>query len=617
MALVSSRRLGACIIDEKICEFTVWAPNIEVVEVHVLSPVDRLLNLSKDSLGYHWGRFEDVAPGSLYLYRLDGTVERPDPASRYQPEGVHGPSQVMEPDFPWTDSDWTGISLIDYVIYELHVGAFTAEGSFDSIIPRLERLVDLGVTAIELMPVAQFPGSRNWGYDGVHPYAVQNSYGGPPGLKRLVNECHSKGLSVIMDVVYNHLGPEGNYLADYGPYFTDRYKTPWGPAVNYDGPHSDEVRYFFISNAWQWIDEFHIDALRIDAVHQIFDFSAFHFLQELSETIYERAEGLGRRVYVIAESDLNDSRILRPTEQGGYGLSAQWNDDFHHALHSILTREKHGYYQDFGTVECLAKAFTDGFVYSGQRSEYRNRRHGNSSRSIPSKCFVVFSQNHDQIGNRPFGDRLRANLSLEALKLAAGLVILSPFIPLLFMGEEYGETAPFPYFVSHLDSGLVEAIGKSRREELVIFSDSGVPVDPQDETTFLSAKLTPNPLEQSEAANLFDFYRSLIFLRKSILGNSAQDARGISVRFSEEFQYLVINRHVDGREFCLLFYLGLQPAVLVIPFEHGKWSILLDSNEIMWVGKENQTEFEITTRKEILLECAPCHFVLFERDHER
>ncbi len=617
MAVKCRRKLGACHIDERICEFTVWAPNVEVVDAHIVSPTDRLLKLSKESNGYHSGRFEDVAPGSLYFYRLDGTIERPDPASRYQPDGVHGPSQVVNPDFPWTDTGWTGISLADYVIYELHVGTFTPEGSFDSIIPCLERLVDLGVTAIQLMPVAQFPGSRNWGYDGVHPYAVQNSYGGPPSLKRLVNECHSLGLAVILDVVYNHLGPEGNYLANYGPYFTDRYKTPWGPAVNYDGPYSDEVRYFFISNALEWIDDFHIDALRIDAVHQIFDFGAFHFLQELSETIYERAVELGRRVYVIAESDLNDSRIIRNPQMGGYGLSAQWNDDFHHALHSILTGEKHGYYQDFGKIEFLARAFRDGYVYSGQRSEYRNRRHGNPSCSIASQCFVVFSQNHDQIGNRPHGDRLTATLPLEALKLAAGLVILSPFIPLLFMGEEYGETAPFPYFVSHCDSGLVEAIRKSRKEELLIFHDSGAPVDPQDEATFLSAKLSPNPLEQSDAANLFRFYKHLISLRKRILSISARNIEDISVQFSEEFQYLVVNLRLDGREYYLLFYLGCQPSVLVIPFEKGTWSILFDSNEIRWPGRENQTKFNIASPWDIMLECAPYHFVLFERHHER
>ena len=450
MGVTGTRKLGSNPGNEGVCEFRVWAPLLDTVDVHVVEPVDRLLNLSKDTFGYHSGLFHDVELGSLYFYRLGGATERPDPASSYQPQGVHGPSQVIDPSFQWTDNSWTGTTLSNYIIYELHVGTYTPEGSFDAVIQHLERLRDLGVTAIELMPVAQFPGARNWGYDGAYPYAVQNSYGGPLGLKRLVDRCHASGLAVVLDVVYNHLGPEGNYLAEYGPYFTDRYKSPWGQAINFDGPYSDDVRLFFLSNALRWVTEFHVDALRIDAIHGIFDFSARHFLEELSETIYSRANELGRKIYFIAESDLNDSRVVRAPELGGYGLSAQWNDDFHHAIHSILTRESEGYYQDFGRVEHLAKAFREGFVYSGQRSRYRKRRHGNSSCSIPSRCFVVFSQNHDQVGNRPFGDRVTSLLGFEALKLAAGLVLLSPFIPLLFMGEEYGETAAFPLFCEPL-----------------------------------------------------------------------------------------------------------------------------------------------------------------------
>ena len=446
--------LGAIPGENGRCCFRVWAPRAEKVEVRLVAPQERLLPLKKAEAGYFHGVLERVEPGARYFYRLDGTRERPDPASRFQPEGVHGPSQVIEPDFPWTDQGWCGLGLPAYVIYEIHVGAFTPAGTFEAVIPHLAELKELGITALELMPVAQFPGRRNWGYDGVFPYAVQNSYGGPAGLKRLVDACHRHGLAVILDVVYNHLGPEGNYLGDYGCYFTDRYRTPWGEAVNFDGPHSDEVRRFFIENALYWIGDCHIDALRLDALHAIFDQSPQPFLAELAEAVHAQAEGLNRRVHLMAESDLNDVRLIRPPELGGYGLDAHWNEDFHHALHTLLTGEQGGYYEDFGRLAQLAKAFREGFVYSGQYSPYRRRRHGSSSRGLPGQRFIVFAQNHDQVGNRLLGDRLTRLVSFEALKLAAGAMILSPFLPLLFMGEEYGEVAPFHYFISHSDPAV-------------------------------------------------------------------------------------------------------------------------------------------------------------------
>lgn len=321
--------LGATHLGGDTCEFLVWAPMINQIEVHIVSPEERIVPLEKASRGYHYGLVKGVETGTLYYYRLDGNSERPDPASKFQPEGVHGPSQVSDPYFPWEELRWSGIPLSDYVLYEIHVGTFTAQGAFEAIVPHLDELKDLGITSVEIMPVSQFPGNRNWGYDGVYPFAVQNSYGGPNGLKRLVNACHQRGLAVTLDVVYNHLGPEGNYLRDFGCYFTDRYRTPWGSAINFDGPDSDEVRRFFIENALYWVTEFHIDALRLDAVHGIFDFSALHFLEELASAVHEQAERFNRRIYVIAESDLNDARLVRVQELGGYGLDAQWNDDFH------------------------------------------------------------------------------------------------------------------------------------------------------------------------------------------------------------------------------------------------------------------------------------------------
>lgn len=434
--------LGAASLGDGRCRFTVWAPAAEKVEVRLLTPRPRVATLDRGGQGYHHGVLEGVERGSLYVYRLDGGPERADPASRSQPQGVHGPSEVVDPQFPWEDVSWVGPRLQDYILYELHVGTFTREGTFDAIIPHLTDLRELGVTAIELMPVAQFPGTRNWGYDGVFPFAVQDSYGGPAGLKRLVNACHREGLAVVLDVVYNHLGPEGNTLGDFGPYFSERYRSPWGPALNFDGPGSDEVRRFFIENALAWITDYHVDALRLDALHAILDLSAYPFLAELAAAVRERAARLHRRVYLIAESDLNDPKLVRPPEVGGYGLDAQWNDDFHHALHALLTGERTGYYEDFGTVAHLARAFTEGYVYTGQYSVYRRRRHGVPARALPAHAFAVFAQNHDQVGNRMRGERLSALVPFEALKLAAAVVLLSPYLPLLFMGEEYGETAP-------------------------------------------------------------------------------------------------------------------------------------------------------------------------------
>src|SRR5947208_6693749 len=439
--------------------------------------------------GYHQVTVEKLPRGARYKYRLATGKELPDPVSRYQPEGVHGPSEAVDPRFDWQDQHWLGLPIENYIIYELHAGTFTTEGTFEAAIRHLDDLVNIGITAVELMPVAQFPGTRNWGYDGVFPFAVQNSYGGPAGLKKLVNACHQRGLAAVLDVVYNHIGPEGNYLPQFGPYFTDRYKTPWGPALNFDDAYSDEVRHFFVSNALEWITEYHFDALRLDAVHAILDHSALNFLEELAERVHEQGTALNRRVYVIAESALNDTRIIRPSELGGYGLDAQWNDDFHHSLHTLLTKEHEGYYVDFGDFQHMAQAFSEGFVYSGHYSVNRGRRHGNSSRGVLSVKFVVFAQNHDQIGNRMLGERLSHLVSFEACKLASGLVLLSPFVPLLFMGDEYGEEAPFPFFVSFSDPALAAKVRGGRISDFASFEWAGRPPDPGDESTFESARL--------------------------------------------------------------------------------------------------------------------------------
>jgi len=614
--LTTEVSLGATYLGQGRCQFRVWAPALQKVETHIVSPGERIIPLQKEKLGYHCAIVGGIDPGARYLYRLEGQKECPDPASRYQPEGVHGPSEVIDPQFPWQDDSWCGPPLRDYILYELHVGTFTPEGTFDAIIPHLDELKDLGVTAVELMPVAQFPGSRNWGYDGVFPFSVQNSYGGPEGLKSLVNECHRRGLAVILDVVYNHLGPEGNYLRDFGPYFTDRYKSFWGSVINFDGPDSDPVRRFFIENALYWVMEFHIDALRIDAVHTILDFSAHPFLEELALVVRDQAKQLNRGIYFIAESDLNDTRIIRPRVVGGYGLDAQWNDDFHHALHTLLTGERRGYYQDFGQLRNLAKAFREGFVYSGEYSPYRRRRHGNSSRDIPAHQFVVFAQNHDQVGNRMRGERLTDLICLERTKLAAGIVVLSPFIPLLFMGEEYGETAPFPYFVSHSDQALIEAVRRGRKEEFASFGWADEPPDPQDEETFLRAKLKHHLRSKGHHCVLLEFYKELIHLRKKIPALTHLSKDDMEVMDYDRERVLIIRRWSDPDEAVMLFHFGGSTVTIDIPFPEGRWTKMLDSGDGCWQGPGGQAPDEIISNGGEALSFSPHAFVLYVKAEE-
>ncbi|HXG51965.1 MAG TPA: malto-oligosyltrehalose trehalohydrolase [candidate division Zixibacteria bacterium] len=577
--------IGADDLGNDRCSFRVWAPNAGRVDLHVLRPQERVVPLTADDGGYFHAEVDGVGPGALYLYRLDERVERPDPASRLQPEGVHGPSQVLERRFPWSDAGWDGLPLERYLIYELHVGTFTPEGTFDAIIPVLAELRDLGITAVELMPVAQFPGDRNWGYDGVQPFAVQNSYGGPQALKRLVDACHNLGLAAVLDVVYNHLGPEGNYLADFGPYFTDRYRTPWGPALNFDGPDSDPVRWFFIENALYWITEFHFDALRLDAVHAIRDHSPLTFLEELVLAVRECARELHRRVYLFAESTANDSRLVRGREAGGYGVDAQWNDDFHHALHALVTGERSGYYADYGGLGQLVKAYREGFVYSGEHSRFYRRRHGTPSRDIPAERFIVFAQNHDQVGNRRLGDRLTRLLSFEELKVVAGAVLLSPFIPLLFMGEEYGEEAPFPYFVSHSDPELVESVRRGRDAEFRSFGWSQAPPDPQAEETFLGAKLNRNLRYAGRHRVLWEFYRELIRLRRRSAALALPSKARCDVAALEAERVLVLRRWHGSEQAFAVFNFGDVEASVRLPEVCGSWIKALDSADARWLGE--------------------------------
>lgn len=561
-----------------------WAPAAEraVVQIVGADPSDHAMK--RDSEGVFSCIAPSLAAGTDYLIRLDDNDGRPDPASRHQPHGVHGPSRIVDPTFEWHDADWPGRQMADLIIYELHVGTFTAEGTFDGVVARLDHLVALGVTAIELMPVAEFPGARNWGYDGVALYAPSSAYGGPDGLRRLVDAAHARGLSVVLDVVYNHVGPEGNYLNEFGPYFTDRYRTPWGNALNYDDSGSDEVRRFVIENALYWISEFHVDALRLDAVHAIYDFSARHVLAELGDAVHALGEQLGRRALVIAESDLNDPRVVRPPGNGGWGLDAQWSDDFHHALHVTLTRERRGYYSDFSGVADLATAIGERFVYAGRHSAHRGRRHGAPALEVPADRFVVAAQNHDQVGNRAAGERLASLVPLDACRTAAALTLLSPYVPLLFMGEEWGETNPFLYFVSHGDRALLDAVRRGRREEFASFGwDEEVP-DPGDEDTFWRSKLEWGKRTARGHAGMLRLYGDLIRLRRDepILrpGGAAIDSGA-----DESAGWLQVRLGGDDRHALLIVAaFGAERSDKRVPLVPGSWDIVLATDAIRYEG---------------------------------
>ncbi len=513
MELIGTKKLGA-----NFYSFRVWAPRCSKVELKLFfEPSETLVVMEKENQGYFRAEVPEVSPGTRYVFILDGHKECPDPASRFQPEGVHGPSCVVDPEnYKWKDLKWKGVALKDLILYEAHIGTFTPEGTFDAAVKKLPYLKKLGITCLEIMPVAQFPGKRNWGYDGVGLFAVQNSYGGPEAFKRLIDACHRMGIAVCLDVVYNHLGPEGNYLHDYGPYFTKKYHTPWGDAINFDDRESDHVRRFVIQNALYWITEYHIDVLRLDAIHGIYDFSAKHILREINDAVESVAQKLGRRVSIIAESDLNDSRIIRDKKLGGYGLAGQWSDDFHHAMHAYLTGEHQGYYEDFDRLADITKAIKDGFVYDGKYSAFRKRHHGNFVKKLAPEKLVVCIQNHDQVGNRAFGERLSELVDFDKQKIAAAILILSPHTPLLFMGQEYAEKAPFQYFIDHKDLGLIQAVRDGRKREFAAFGFKDIP-DPESKKAFLNSKLRWDFKSTQEQRCLLRLYRDLIVLRKSML----------------------------------------------------------------------------------------------------
>jgi maltooligosyltrehalose trehalohydrolase len=515
----------------------IWAPRAKAIEVVVNSRPR-----AGEPLGDGFFRADAPPIESDYQIRIDGRA-RPDPRSRCQPEGVHGPSRWCSDEFAWSDENFRAAPLSAALIYELHVGTFTPEGTFASTIAKLPHLKQLGVTHVELMPVAAFPGHHGWGYDGVALYAPHPQYGSPKDLKRLVAACHELGLGVLLDVVYNHLGPDGNYLGEFGPYFTERHRTPWGQAVNLDDEDSNVVRQFFIDNAKMWLREYHIDGLRLDAVHALFDQSAVHFLEELAAEVHTLGTALRKPLVLIAESDLNDPRLLHARDAGGFGIDAQWSDDFHHALHALLTGERTGYYADFGTVGDVARALTHGYVYDGRYSKFRKRVHGRPLGDLLGSQLLGYLQDHDQIGNRAQGERIGHLTSPGLLRAGAALVFTSPFVPMLFQGEEWNASAPFQYFVDHEDPSLAEAVRTGRRSEFAAFgwSPEEIP-DPQADETFRRSVLDWSELTKEPHASIHDWYSALARLRAQTpeLLDGRRDL--VHVQWSEPARWLVVQR---------------------------------------------------------------------------
>lgn len=551
--------------------FRVWAPKAKKVEVETGN--DRY---PMTAVADGWWFAELSLPNECvdYAFVLDGGPALPDPRSPWQPQGVDGPSRLVDHGaFAWTDRHWQARPLSAAVIYELHIGTFTAEGTFLAAIDRLDDLVDLGISHVELMPVAEFSGSRGWGYDGVDLYAPHHAYGGPEALKRLVDACHARGLAVILDVVYNHLGPAGNYLGQFAPYFTDRYATPWGQAVNFDGPNSDSVRRFVCDNALMWLGDYHFDALRIDAVHAILDTSAVHILEQLATEVDALAARTGRHLALIAESDLNDPRVVCPQAIGGYGIPAQWSDDFHHALHVLLTGERDGYYADFGALADLAKALREVFVYDGRYSAFRKRRHGRRPMGLPGHSFLGYLQNHDQVGNRAKGERSSQLMNTGRLKIAAALVLTGPFIPMLFQGEEWGASSPFLYFTDHRDPELGRAVTEGRRREFAAFSAhvEDVP-DPQAPETMERSKLNWAEREKDPHAELLDWHRRLIRLRRELTALTDPRLEQVHVSFDEQAKWLVMKRG------SVAVACNIAPAGQRIPLAIGASDIVLASD---------------------------------------
>ncbi|WP_028295895.1 malto-oligosyltrehalose trehalohydrolase [Olivibacter sitiensis] len=584
------RTLGVNVTASEGTLVTVWAPLQEDVVIVLEDGTVRKLN--RDKKGYWKTTLNESLVGHKYKFRINGEDTFPDPCSLYQPDGVHGYSEITDlNEHQWQDTNWRNFPQEDYILYELHVGTFTPEGTFDAVIGKLDYLSDLGVNAIEVMPIAQFPGDRNWGYDGVFPYAVQHSYGGPKAFQRLVDACHQKGIAVVLDVVYNHLGPEGNYLETYAPYFTDKYHTPWGKAVNVDDAYSDEVRRYIVENMLLWFRDFHVDALRLDAVHALKDLGAKHILQSMREHTDLLSSHTGRNYYLIGECDLNDVRYINEAKIGGYGLHGQWIDEFHHALRVSVGEKRQGYYSDFEPIAHLAKSYVDAYVYDGLYSPHRKKTFGNKASAAEGRQFVVFSQNHDQVGNRMLGERSSVLYSFGLQKVMATAVLAAPYLPMLFMGEEYGETQPFQYFVSHTDAQLAEAVRKGRKEEFKDFHGEQEAPDPMDASTFYRSKLNWNLLAGEHHYGMWRLYKTLIALRKQHAAWHTLDRTRVETVVLGPQQSLILNRWDENESLFFFFNFGKQQQCIPVNNDYPMHKVL-DTESPLFMGTREESYYK-------------------------
>ena len=608
--------LGATLSSDGSARFLLWAPAARAVRLEIRGPHAVSRAMEPRERGYFGTEIAGLRPGTRYGYRLDSGRVLPDPASRSQPDGVEGLSELVAPErFPWTDRRWTGTALEPLVFYELHVGTFGGRGDFDAVARDLPRLRRLGVTAIELLPIAQFPGRRNWGYDGVYPFAVQNSYGGISGLQRLSDACHARGLALFVDIVSNHVGPEGNHLARFGPYFTERYRTPWGPALNFDGPGSDEVRRFFLESATWLAETAHLDGFRVDAVHAIVDPTARPFLAELTRSVHEVGERTGRRRWLVAESALNDPRVVWSEEAGGLGFDASWNDDFHHALHVALTGERGRHLVDFDGVGDLAKVLVEGFALDGRPSRFRGRQHGRPAGDLPAERFVVFSQNHDQVGNRPFGERLSRLVPFEAQKLAAGTTLLSPYLPLVFMGSEYGETAPFLYFTDHAGRALAHAVRLGRAQEMADETGGREPPDPQSTATFERSRLDRHRRSRPGHRILFRLHRTLLGLRRTLVPCRRLGPNEVGRDLAEPSVLWIYRRDSVGRPDSLAIFRFADRAGIVRPPRIRTDLVLrIDSSSERWGGPGSRAPRQLVARDRPEMTLGAWSFVVYAED---
>jgi maltooligosyltrehalose trehalohydrolase len=583
-------------IDNDQCVFRVWAPEKKVVVLHLLrshsSADGEQIPMQKEKEGYFSVKVGGIRAGQRYFYRVGSNLpdhsdlskprDLPDPVSSFQPEGVFGPSSVVDHRaWTWQDAGWRGLPLHDLVFYELHVGTFTPEGTFEAVIPRLDDLAALGINAIELMPVSQYSGNRNWGYDGVFLFAVQHSYGGPEGLKKLVDACHRHGIAVFLDVVYNHVGTEGNILAEFGPYFSDKYQTPWGKALNLDGAWCDGVRDFVLGNIRHWAETYHIDGLRLDAVHEMYDRNAITIWDQMQSYSREWQQRSGRTFYLIAESDTNDPRTVRTIDAGGKGFDAQWMDDFHHALYVLLDKNARASYYDFGSLQQFARAYTEGFVHRGEWVAFRKRRHGANSAGMPGERFVVFNQNHDLPGNRPDGARLSQLVSPDKLKLAAAAMILSPYLPMLFMGEEYGEENPFYFFSDYKGQEMAAGLKEGRKKEFAGFGWKETPRDPQEEETFLLSKLRWEVRGEIGHKELLEWHAALLRLRKTHpLFRGLSRARIRADLFAPSS--MAVTRHSDNGTLELLCLFNFSGVAAQYGQPHNAWAETIEYGREEW-----------------------------------